>query len=45
MTKNTDLKTIEKVENEMQENIVENKEQKEIGVFNEEENKKIILSA
>ena len=30
MTKNTDLKTIEKVENEMQENIVENKEQKEI---------------
>ena len=30
MTKNTDLKTIEKVENEMQESIVENKEQKEI---------------
>jgi len=30
MTKNIDLKTIEKVENEMQESIVENKEQKEI---------------
>ena len=30
MTKNIDLKTIEKVENEMQESIVESKEQKEI---------------
>ena len=30
MTKNIDLKTIEKVENEMQESIVENKKQKEI---------------
>tara|TARA_Y100001978_G_scaffold64413_1_gene57681 strand:- start:1310 stop:3085 length:1776 start_codon:yes stop_codon:yes gene_type:complete len=30
MTKNTDLKTIEKVENEMQESIIESKKQKEI---------------
>ena len=30
MTKNTDLKTIEKVENEMQESTVENKETREI---------------
>ena len=30
MTKNIDLKTIEKVENEMQESIVENKKQEEI---------------